>query len=417
MKTYDYMVPQFNPTDDDEEKMKHIALFLSGKFFYRKTKDGHEAFCTKCGKRSPMPYREIRIVRYAKVCPFCHRPVTVERKEEYRSHTYVMIENMFKWHGFRLDWRWDWEHGIRSTFKRCLYVSGSQEYRKDIVKSMYYNLGETKTAGWLKCRSGYYPYSEYFFSEDSCWEVERTRRQYYEGLPEIILKELKPNQVHFVRKHALSVLQIKYISMFDLHSVDELLKYNRYIQSNDPFHRSDFPCRLNVTHLDYLSRNNISVYDYRDYARQCLKLGFKLDKPKDFRHRHTLYSAMVINKEKAESDRLIRERLGDLPAPFVFEDTEIRPFSCCADIIQCGKTLHMCIGGYCNDYAEGKTDIFYMTKDGKLTGAIEVTNGKLIQARADRNADISKDPVITKWFRQLRKENNERNQRIPQATA
>jgi len=408
MKYCDDLVPDYDLTAEASKTIKDTAFSLCRRIFYRKKEDGAECVCSICGTRRDLTKTEKRVLQASQTCPTCHRRVKPSTLENYQSREWVIIDDPDTdgLNGFRVRYRWSFDKGIDAEIYRTLYVKGDDEYRRDCVKTLS-AMGECTTGGWVKCRRSWYAaYADFYSFPDT---ARKTRRRYYEDMN----INLKSNQVQFVKDYALSREQIGYIYAFDLKSIRDVLKYTGYIKRNPIVYMNPV---LNVTYLDYLNRNDIPLADFRDYVAECRTLGFKLDKPKDFRFRHDKYADLVVQKANVVSDELIRNRVKSM-TEFKDGDILIRPFHTSAEIIKCGKTLHMCIGTYVKKYATGQTDIYCMTVAGKLEGAIEVCGGALIQARGDRNEDISKNPTIRKWFRGLRKENNERNRSLSQATA
>lgn len=65
------------------------------------------------------------------------------------------------------------------------------------------------------------------------------------------------------------------------------------------------------------------------------------------------------------------------------------------DLVYTGKALHNCVGTYVKRVRDGKTHIVLVADDrGKLIACIEVMNGKIIQAKLNRNKPVSDDTKI-----------------------
>jgi len=65
------------------------------------------------------------------------------------------------------------------------------------------------------------------------------------------------------------------------------------------------------------------------------------------------------------------------------------------DLIYAGEKLHNCVGSYIKRVRDGDTHIVLMTDDfGKLISCIEVSKGKIVQAKLNRNAPAASDTKI-----------------------
>lgn len=369
------------------------ALRSARRICYRKKDDHYEIFCTNCQRIRKVTYKEIRVLQSSKVCPMCHMSEMITcrkgivRKGFVLSSDVTLEESL----GWRVFVEWDWDKKMKTSVNQVLYVYGDEEYRKNIVKSMYWQIVDSPTDGWRKIRQrSYNKYSDLFY-----WLLPptiKTRREYYEEdrIP------LKSNQMEFVKKYALNHKQLAYIRLFDLKSIDELLKYTKYIREGAFPDRNAAP--LNITYLDYLDRNHISLVEYMDYRHQCAELGIKPEKPKDFNRVHQRLSEELKLKETARYENQISQRKKTVSriGGFTFKS-----FTSAKEMVKCGTDLRICIGGkrYVSAYADGKTDLFRIIKDGKTYGALEIREGHLIQARGYANRDIENVEEVKKFVK------------------
>lgn len=66
-----------------------------------------------------------------------------------------------------------------------------------------------------------------------------------------------------------------------------------------------------------------------------------------------------------------------------------------SELTYAGENLHNCVGSYIQRVRDGETHIVLVTNDaGKLISCIEVRNGKLVQAKLNRNAPAASDAKI-----------------------
>jgi hypothetical protein len=380
----------------DLEGVKRETVRTANSIHWKREKGTVKIFCTNCQRYATYTSKEWRRIRQAEVCPMCYfHPFRYSNKTEWMFRAYIRegCEGYKTWAM--------WRFGKEPLFgyKHVYHIEGNREYRRGIVKGMMYTLTEDPKDEWKRCRSWYGGFF-YYLEDLPAIDAPITRRQYYEGMG---IEGLKSDQATFVKKGVFSEKQIQFIIAFDLHDPEEIYKHSSFVKSRLLPTRHG---KWNVHTLDYLDRMNISPIDYADYEAQCEELGFKPDKPKDFKERHEKYAQMVRAKQNAEMDQKILDRIESL-VKYQKGNVVIVPFTSCEEMIQCGKKLHNCIGTYTEDYSSGKTDLYHMDVDGKLTAAIEIRNGELIQSRADHNAPI-KDKHIRAFTRMV-KENYERS--------
>lgn len=359
-------------------------------------------YCTECQRYESVPSKEWWRVRQAGVCPLCFN-----KPYKYSSKTEQYFEGYFTegCEGYKTCIRWEFGRDPEMTYRHVFHRKGREQYRKGIVKGMCYTITSDLSNVWKKCRSDY---SGFFYRLEDMGEYRTapgSKRKYYEDMR---VEGLKTDQERFIRQGVFNKSQVQFIQAFDLHDPEDVYKHARYIKRH--LTPKDHHGKWNRYTLDYLDRYDISPLDYRDYEDQCKELGFKPDKPKDFRERHEKYSQMVETKRSAEADERIMKRIESL-MKFQHGNVVILPFASCEELIQCGKTLHNCIGSYTGRYKNGECDLYHMDIDGVLTAAIEIRDGKLIQARADHNQSIRDDEYVKRFMREIRKETDGQNAR------
>ena len=121
--------------------------------------------------------------------------------------------------------------------------------------------------------------------------------------------------------------------------------------------------------------------------------------PKDLQRAHDEMVLRVKEKEDAEINAKISERLTELSS-LSYENNDmglmIRPAASQAELIKEGKILHHCVGGYAKAHADGKTTILFIRKidDPDIPFyTLEFKNGKVLQNRGDRNCARTKEVI------------------------
>ena len=216
---------------------------------------------------------------------------------------------------------------------------------------------------------------------------------------------IKSNQKKLIQESLFNKNQVAFILIFNLKSREELFKYQKYINYSTNVRWlgvKGYINRLNIYHLDYLSRNNIALHNYLDYVDQCEMLGLKLDKPKEFSVKHRELAELIkINKNSIYSDLIKKNFDNYIQYEYIDGKVHILPFETPEEIIKCGSELHNCIAQYIQKYAKKRSILFKMLVANKLEVAIEVRGGVLLQAYQDMNKDVNKYQMkhINKWLK------------------
>ena len=160
-------------------------------------------------------------------------------------------------------------------------------------------------------------------------------------------------------------------------------------ETSPPINLEEFmPTSVKYSHS---SSHFLSVL--RDYARMAEAIfGKGFDKyPKNVKQAHDdiidrYNDEMLARQEKVKLDA------GD--GYLKYEDKEylIRFPETAAEILDEGKTLHHCVGGYVQDVIDGKTTILFLREKAnpsKPFYTIEVRDGSVRQVRGDRNCRVT----------------------------
>lgn len=166
--------------------------------------------------------------------------------------------------------------------------------------------------------------------------------------------------------------------------------------------------RTGKTALDvarYIVNNDICDADYRDYFRDCLRLGYDVTSdviafPPHFYDAHDRAADAVVtldNHIKQERLDVLKKRREMLCKDF--GDYVIVQPADVADIIREGRLQGHCVGGYAGRHCDGKLTIMFLRKKSdpdKPFYTMEISNDlKIVQCRGYRNnRDEPKPPEV-----------------------
>lgn len=145
----------------------------------------------------------------------------------------------------------------------------------------------------------------------------------------------------------------------------------------------------------YLNEHDAEPHDYDDYLRQCAQLRYDLhdtaiSMPHDFMAMHTRLTAIVKYNATKEMQEQLAQRMAERKSlEFASGALLIRQPESVQEIIDEGKALHHCVGGYAERHANGKLHIMFIRTAEKpdvpyYTMEIS-TEGKIVQVRGLRN--------------------------------
>lgn len=111
------------------------------------------------------------------------------------------------------------------------------------------------------------------------------------------------------------------------------------------------------------------VHNWKDYLDLAVQLGYDLKEatvamPKNLQERHDAAASTIrVNKNAAEMKKYkYRRRKLEKSYSFTMGGLCVLVPTCSEEIIQEGKTLHHCVGGYAARHIEGKTTILFLRK-------------------------------------------------------
>lgn len=160
----------------------------------------------------------------------------------------------------------------------------------------------------------------------------------------------------------------------------------------------------------YLIEHQIRTIDYSDYLDQCrtLKYNFAdtaISMPHNFNAIHERLSQVIIFKENNAAQKMLEKNFPDrLPFEFESGDLFLRQPKTIYEIIEEGKALHHCVGGYAERHAYYRTNIFFIRRKsdpGTPYYTIEVSNDyHIVQCRGFKNDAGHEKPEEIKAFEQ-----------------
>ena len=385
---------------DYEQTLARLITINEKEYAYKKIDGQYKTYCPHCQKYTTLSPAEFKKVRKEKKCPLCgyefDNTTHTHLHKTYYDGVYLVEDGEEV--GYHINSSWTFGEDVKLTridkysFKRNGKTYVKQGY---YIAGMYYNykIGcdtskvadkwhETRSPNFYNCSFDYYTQWTYDYG---------TRKDKAKFLADMY-GITKSNQVKIVQENNLNLQLATGIGVFDINSIDEFKKYEKYLRENQT-HLEDFVksnIKLNTHYLDYLMKNNIDLGMYYVFLSDLKQLGFKYEKPTDFVHRLDVVGKMATDSKDKEINHKVMDRYISLPK-YENGNVKIKPFATAHEIRTCGKVLHCCIGGYVQNYATKKTDIYHLDLDGAIKIAIEIKNGRLYQARADHNASCPSD--------------------------
>ena len=392
-----------------------IMLTKDNKMHYQMYDKGqYELYCPFCQTYKRVNYQQLKQIRFNEQCPTCLMPFKRFSKEtNYLVEDYVKIDDYG--YRFKVEWNFGELPHVLET-EQCMYFDKSKTYVKDIRLKMF-GRGIVKVDDedyishqYRVSNSEYYLYSTFKYPNPTLplWlgnQKQIKKLALENNIAKSTISKLKSNQKKLIIDNDVTRIQVETMVVFDLNDIDDVYKHSEYIKKN-AIHLYDFlhnNIKLNHFYLDYLDNNKNDLGYYFHFLQNLKELGFKYEKPKDFAHRSGVVQDLYNQHEQEIKSKKIEKRCEKLPT-YKSKDIIISPFKTAQQIIDCGKALHNCIGGYVSRFADGETDLYHLDVKDKLTIAIEVRNNELWQAYADGNTDCP--TKLMKHIKEFCKANN-----------
>lgn len=145
----------------------------------------------------------------------------------------------------------------------------------------------------------------------------------------------------------------------------------------------------------YLSENRIFIHDYLDYADQCRRLKYDMhdtaiSMPRDFHKMHGRCSEIIRLEHKRINSQAFKDNYsGRKVLEYSSGKLFIRQPKSIQEIVDEGRILSHCVGGYAERHANGKLNIMFLRKKSDPDTpyyTVEVsTSGKIVQCRGYKN--------------------------------
>ena len=406
----------FKPTKEEKRALASALFSHKSKFIYKRLKNGkYRTYCFRCNNYKTVTLDELKQIRASRLCPTCLNTVETGIKQEMTESNYIAFpKGEVEEYGLFVAGKWKFGSAPKLTTCETVLYSDDPEHckawRNGVVAGLGYRLYRiAKMQEFKDCRFDTYFGRTGYYNRLEVNNIEyKSRKQYYQDMLETMEIEpslIKSNQKKLIQESLLNKNQVSFILIFNLKSREELFKYQKYINYSTNVRWLDvkgYINRLNIYHLDYLSRNNIALHNYLDYVDQCEMLGLKLDKPKEFYVKHRELAELIkINRNSIYSDLIKKNYDNYIQYEYIAGKVHILPFETPEEIIKCGSELHNCIAQYIQNYAKKRTILFKMLVANKLEVAIEVRGGVLLQAYQDMNKDVNKYQMkhINKWLK------------------
>ena len=149
----------------------------------------------------------------------------------------------------------------------------------------------------------------------------------------------------------------------------------------------------------YLSENRIFIHDYLDYADQCRRLKYdmhdtSISMPRDFHKMHGRCSEIIkLEHNRINSQAFKDNYSGRKILEYSSGELFIRQPKSIQEIVDEGRILSHCVGGYAERHANGKVNIMFLRQKSDPETpyyTVEVTTeGKIRQCRGYKNNVVS----------------------------
>ena len=208
----------------------------------------------------------------------------------------------------------------------------------------------------------------------------------------------------FIKKHNLNYEQLEVLQLLqkeDIKLINKLVRFHnlkelsRYVNLEDAYYH-------------VLKDKYNREYEYLDYLRMCVQLGYPLkDKkilfPKDLEKEHDRLVDLIEVIKNEANDRLIKERLKELNKN-IYQNKKfiIYPAPSVDSLVNESRQQNNCVKTYCSRYALAETDIYFMrnidAKDKSLV-TVEVQDNEILQAKIKYNGDPTKEQLkfLDRW--------------------
>ena len=427
---------------------------IKDELYYKKMdKDKYIVYCPVCDEYETYSNRTFKQIRGARMCPKCghifRKLINYERCGLVSHINYVrftkitpasspITDNKFEYQ-FLYEFRSKWKFGQHLSEKKNNPINGTirlvgviyldvynGKFKKAIVRDIIVN------------GTSYFPYIKPQWEASGIWRETKSVLYYNYSIDESDLSEVyllrepvsvrqhlekfayfltKSNQIYIAKQNLLNEEQLRCLYMFDCKSADILYRYRGWIRDNrfKILNQNINRCRMfNEASLRYMVRNKIDFGEYLDYCDMCQRLDIKPSHPKDLQRQITVLRNRINeirNKEAEEArkalDPFIREHSKELEKYSLIKDSyDLHPLRTIEECKESSKVLVNCLYlNYTKSYAKKRCELYVLNVNDVPKVNIEVTNGRLVQARGKRNSDIHGDlkKFVTRWAKEIRR--------------
>ncbi|NQX67958.1 PcfJ domain-containing protein [Paenibacillus alba] len=224
------------------------------------------------------------------------------------------------------------------------------------------------------------------------------------------LKELRsasfsfdPKHLRFYQKYKKAEKPVTLLEAFVLAEIDDSFYKEYYMKDMLKF-------TTNENILSYISKQikqghftsaKDALSDWRDYQRQCEKLGMSLkeDKflfPNNLKEAHRKNTERIKLKEDEKINEMIKQRVSNELKDLKFENKNfiIRPALSSIELFEEGKALTHCVGDYSESYAKGRMIILLIRRKSNPNEpfyTVEAKDDKILQCRGYDNCDMTEE--------------------------
>lgn len=308
----------------------------------------------------------------------------------------------------------------------------NENYEKFFYKhyNSYYSSGETPIIKFL-CYYALYPSTERLLKiglgEFVCYLVSgKPMKSYIDWKAELPKDMYKMNKAQFndFKEHYYGLIDFKAYQL--LRTVKKNISYSTVTKliknyGGDSAIRVAQKIRqhnLNITHtFNYIKKNTMNRWDYErtaimwtDYLTFAKELKYDLTRddvifPKDLEKAHEEASANISVKKDEKAFERYKKRYEKLQNIYEYSDGTyciVIPRGI-NDIVDEGKILHHCVGGYAERHVNGKTTILFMRRCNRPNTrliTIEINGSEILQGRGKRNRPLTKDEqtFVNEWL-------------------
>ena len=336
------------------DSTKQIFANHNPRLFYKPLKDKVRIYCTSCGKYEYISKEKFKQIQKSHICPGCWKDVKFKKHTSTEHLEDCFIKDDTGYYIF-----YDFKYGSKPKLSgyEVLHFNNTQNVEVRYIKGSMFNYGcfyfDITDCNWRIRKGVADKYRNMSISLEKCGREPISKQQYYLQTLEQLRypkEKVKSTQRKMMELYSLSAIQLRFMFAFDINNIDDLYRNNGYInaQVKSERYRTEanlevmyLTNQLNIHYLNYLRKNKINFNNYCDYINQCKQLNFKLDKPKDFEHRHEALSILVEAKKSENLQENIDRRYNRLMnKAYKKGDISIEPFKTNKEIIRCGKVLH-----------------------------------------------------------------------------